>query len=58
MASNDRIVGARHVPKAVHQRHAVQLSRVTKYICKRERTVALLHEHENNRRNVVLSNLS
>ena len=28
MASNDRIVGARHVPKAVHQRHAMQLSRV------------------------------
>eukprot|EP00966_Prymnesium_polylepis_P236972 5480362-Prymnesium_polylepis.1 len=27
MASNDRIVGAHHVPQAVHQRHATQLSR-------------------------------
>ena len=44
MASNDRIVGARHVPQAVHKRHASQLSRVTKYIRKRERATALLHE--------------
>ena len=31
MASNDRIVGAPHVPKEVHQCHIMQLSRVTKY---------------------------
>ena len=57
MASNDRIVGARHVPKAVHQRHATQLARVTKYIRKRERATALLHGRKNNR-DVVLSNHS
>ena len=45
MAPNDRIVGTLHVPKAVHQRHAAQLSRVTKYIRRRERATALLHAH-------------
>eukprot|EP00966_Prymnesium_polylepis_P302726 6993812-Prymnesium_polylepis.1 len=50
MPSNDRIVGTRHVPKAVYKRHAVQLARVTKYIRKRQRTAALLHEHQSNRR--------
>ena len=49
MASNDRIVGARHVPQAVHKRHASQLSRVTKYIRKRERATALLHERTHKR---------
>ena len=53
MASNDRIVGARHVPQAVHKRHATQLSRVTKYIRKRERATALLHERKH-KRDVVL----
>ena len=53
MASNDRIVGARHVPQAVHKRHASQLSRVTKYIRKRERATALLHERKH-KRDVVL----
>ena len=57
MASNDRIVGARHVPQAVHKRHATQLSRVTKYIRKRERATALLHERKH-KRDVVLSSLS
>ena len=57
MASNDRIVGARHVPKAVHQRYATQLSRVVKYIRKRERATALLHARKH-QRDVVLSNLS
>ena len=57
MASNDRIVGARHVPQAVHKRHASQLSRVTKYIRKRERATARLHERQH-KRDVVLSNLS
>ena len=57
MASNDRIVGARHVPQAVHKRHASQLSRVTKYIRKRERATALLHARKH-QRDVVLSNLS
>jgi hypothetical protein len=57
MASNDRIVGARHVPEAVHQRYTTQLSRVTKYIRKRERATALLHERKH-QRDVVLSNLS
>ena len=46
MASDDTIVGARHVPHAVHKRHATQLSRVTKYIRKRERATALLHAHK------------
>ena len=46
MASNDRIVGARHVPQAAHKRHATQLSRVKKYILKRERATALLHERK------------
>ena len=40
MASNDRIVGAHHVPKTVHQRYAAQLSRVAKYIRKRDRATA------------------
>ena len=53
MASNDRIVGARHVPQAVHKRHATQLSRVTKYIRKRERATALLHERQHKRNAVV-----
>ena len=57
MASNDRIVGARHVPEAVHKRHASQLSRVTKYIRKRERATALLHERTH-KRDVGLPSLS
>ena len=57
MASNDRIVGARHVPQAAHKRHATQLSRVKKYILKRERATALLHARKH-QRDVVLSNLS
>ena len=57
MASNDRIVGARHVPQAVHKRHASQLSRVTKYIRKRERATALLRERTH-KRDVGLPSLS
>ena len=57
MASNDRIVGARHVPQAVHKRHASQLSRVTKYIRKRERATALLHARKH-KRDVGLPSLS
>ena len=57
MASNDRIVGARHVPEAVHKRHASQLSRVTKYIRKRERATVLLHERKH-KRDVGLPSLS
>ena len=58
MASNDRIVGARHVPQAVHKRHATQLSRVTKYIRKRERATALLHAERKHKRDVGLPSLS
>ena len=53
MTSDDRVIGARHVPSAVHKRDAAQVLRVAKYIRKRER--AAIQNEERVIRRVVMA---